>query len=566
MSLRWYHNHIRHRLRRRVEAHYTMIRMKVQLESQRFLDTKGPQDPGNNSVWASFSAMLFFFSRITSMCANLVLIVRTSREFGHPLFALVCILQPLYDNLSADYLWGYDFFYHVENKDFIRMHAMSSLIDEDYRSEVLSGGLSDYIITEYAKSSDRVGDLQTSSPENQYGQPSTPLSDVLSALLGRAPIIYLALFAIINPSAFSVTSFAILQQYSANLQLSLQFLLGGVRQFRKDCQHITRLYDSMKMPPALSEGSVAYPPCSRSKSEKGSSEVLRGMSFNLRDACFSYPNGTSALTNVSLSIKSGQLVVIVGTNGSGKSTLIKLLTRMIEPTSGTIFVDGNNITDYKLSDFRQATASFMQDHEIFPLSFLENIRMGNVDSACSNDNVVDAVRMGGAENLLTNLAEGQGTLLGGANDYRYCGFSMYEDDSKETSSLRARWEELPPPVQTSGGEKQRIIAARTFMRFNSGKVSFVAVDEASSAIDAAGEAQLFDNLIKEREGKTLVIVTHRFGYLTRQADLILCMKDGTLCESGRHDKLLALGGEYAKLYNVQAGAFAATNVDGDSEE
>lgn len=149
--------------------------------------------------------------------------------------------------------------------------------------------------TEYAKSSNRVGNLQTTTPESLYGLHSTPLPSIFSALLGRAPIvsqtlpylpqglkeskIYLALFAMINPSAFSVTSFAILQQYSANLQLSLQYLLNGLGQFRKECQQISSLYDSLKMPPALSEGSLEYPPCPRSELEKGPS---RGMSFDLR--------------------------------------------------------------------------------------------------------------------------------------------------------------------------------------------------------------------------------------------------------------------------------------------
>ncbi|KAK0482709.1 P-loop containing nucleoside triphosphate hydrolase protein [Armillaria novae-zelandiae] len=567
-SLNWYQNeHVFHGLQQRVTAHYTLIRMKVQLHNQRFLDTEGGyRHHGDDTVWNSFHRLLSFFSMLTSMCANLALIVRTSREFGHPLFALVCILQPLYQNLSAVYIWGSDHFYHAENKDFIRMHAMSSLTDEQYRSEVLSGGLSDYIIAEHAKSSNRVDNLQTTTPDLLYSLSSTPLPSIFSDLIGRTPIICLALFAMINPSAFSVTSFAILQQYSANLQLTLRNLLSGVGQFRNECKNISSLCDSLKMPPALSEGSLGYPPYPRSELEKGPWQISRGMSFDVRDLCFSYPNGTSALTNVSFSIKSGQLVVIVGTNGSGKSTLIKLLTRMVELTSGTIFVDGNNMTDYKLSDFRRATASFMQDHEIFPLSFLENIRTGNVDSFGGNDEVIDAVRKGGAEKFLSDLLEGQDTVLGRITDCRVRRFSLYEDDNKRVTSLGAEWERLPQPVQTSGGEKQRIIAARTFMRFNSGKVTFAAVDEASSAIDAAGEVQLFDNLIKEREGKTLVIVTHRFGCLTRQADLILCMKDGTLCESGRHGELLALNGEYAKLYNIQAGAFTAVNVDGHLEE
>ncbi|KAK0196434.1 P-loop containing nucleoside triphosphate hydrolase protein [Armillaria mellea] len=567
-SLNWYQRkHVSHSLQRRVTTHYTLIRMKVQIHNQRFLDTEGGhRHHEDDAAWNSFFWMLSFFSRLTSICANLALIVPTCREFGHPLFALVCILKPLYENLSIEYSCGYGFFYHAENKDFIRMQAMNSLTDERYRLEVHSGGLSDYIITEYAKSSSHVGNLPTAPPNILYGLPSTPLPNIFSDLLGIVPIIYLSLFVMINPSTFSVTSFAILQQYSANLRLSLRNILSGVGQFRNECHKISSLYDSLKMPPTLSEGSLEYPPYPRSELEKGPLEVPRGMSFDVRDVCFSYPNGTSALTNVSFSLKSGQLVVIVGTNGSGKSTLIKLLTRMVEPTSGTIFVDGNNMTDYKLSDFRRATASFMQDHEVFPLSFLENIRMGNVDSVGSNDEVIDAVRKGGAEIFLSDLPEGQDAVLGRITDLRLGLFSMYEDDNKRLNPLNAEWERLPQPVQTSGGEKQRIIAARTFMRFNSGKVTFAAVDEASSAIDAAGEVQLFDNLIKERKGKTLVIVTHRFGCLTRQADLILCMKDGTLCESGRHDELLALDGEYAKLYNIQAGAFATVNVDGDSEE
>ncbi|KAG7442473.1 P-loop containing nucleoside triphosphate hydrolase protein [Guyanagaster necrorhizus] len=286
-----------------------------------------------------------------------------------------------------------------------------------------------------------------------------------------------------------------------------------------------------------------------------------------RDVCFSYKNDTSALKNISLSIKSGQLVAVVGTNGSGKSTLIKLLTRLIEPTSGTIIVDGHSISDYKLADFRRATACFMQDHEIFPLSFWENVRMGDVDYICSDDEIMNAIRKGGAEDILTGMTEGDATILrndeGPSGDYRKCNF--YSSDANENHPLLPQWKALEKDVKVSGGEKQRIVAARTFMRFHSGKVNFVAVDEASSALDAAGEAQLFENLVAERAGKTIVIVTHRFGPLTRRADLILCMKDGRLYESGRHDELLALNGEYARLYNIQAGEFT-NDIDTDSEK
>ena len=117
------------------------------------------------------------------------------------------------------------------------------------------------------------------------------------------------------------------------------------------------------------------------------------------------------------------------------------------------------------------------------------------------------------------------------------------------------------------------------MRFGTGNVKYVAVDEPSSALNPEGEAQLFDNLIKAREGKTMIFVTHRFGHLTKHADLIVyvsnryrcwekmttdcryrCMKDGTVAESGTHDALLAANGEYAKLYNIQASAFKSESA------
>ncbi|KAK0211342.1 P-loop containing nucleoside triphosphate hydrolase protein [Desarmillaria ectypa] len=496
------------------------------------------------------------------MCLQLVLIAQTAREFGHPSFAVICILKPLYDSLSQHQLWGHEYFSYAENKDFERMHALWSLTAQKYRSEVLAGGLSNYIVGEYTESSTRVGNIPTSSPEEQYGQYSTPFVSIVSDLLGKAPMIYLAMSVVMKPSTFSVASFTVLQRYSANLQFSLQWFLASIANFRQECQWISRFYDSMNMPTRMSYDCREYPP-SKFRSEKlgHPDSMQRGMSFELRDVYFSYQNNTSALKNISLSIQSGQLVAIVGTNGSGKSTLIKLLTRMIEPTSGTILVDGHSISDYKLADFRRATACFMQDHQIFPLSFWENVRMGDVDNIYSNDEIMNAIRKGGAEGVLTGLAEGSATILGNddrpTSDYRRCNFCSSDD--KEPHPLLSQWKELERDAKVSGGEKQRILisvcSARTFMRFHSGKVSFVAVDEASSALDAAGEAQLFENLITERSEKTIAIVTHRFGPLTRRADLILCMKDGCLSESGRHGELLALNGEYARLYNIQAGEF-----------
>lgn len=561
-SLTWYSNHFYPNFRRRVAAHYKVIRMKVELEKYRFLDSTITGSEGNDEIhgaWDSFSAIVSFLSQIASMCIQIILIAQNAREFGHPSFAAICIMKPLYDSLSQHHLWGYEYFYHAENEDFKRMHALWSLTAPKYRSEVLAGGLSNYIVGEYAKSSSRVGNIPTSPPEEQYGQRSMPFADIFSDLLGNAPMMYLAISVMMKPSTFSVASFTVLQRYSANLQFSLKWFLASIDNFRQECQWINRFYDSMNIPTGMSDSPREYPPSKLGSEKLGHPDCMqRGMSFDLRDVCFSYENNTPALKDICLSIKSEQLIAIVGTNGSGKSTLIKLLTRMIEPTSGKILVDGHSISDYSLADFRRATACFMQDHEIFPLSFWENIRMGDVDYIYSDDEIMDAIRKGGAEGILTGLAEGRATILRNddepSSDHRKCNFRPLDDN--EPHPLLSQWKKLETDAKVSGGEKQRIVAARTFMRFHSGKVNFVAVDEASSALDAAGEAQLFENLISERAGKTIAIVTHRFGPLTRRADLILCMKDGRLYESGRHDELLALNGEYARLYNIQAGEFA----------
>ncbi|KAL1690966.1 P-loop containing nucleoside triphosphate hydrolase protein [Schizophyllum commune] len=262
------------------------------------------------------------------------------------------------------------------------------------------------------------------------------------------------------------------------------------------------------------------------------------LTTSLRDVTFAYPGSLDrpSLRNINVDIKPGQLVVIVGANGSGKSTLIKLLTRLYDPTSGTLKVDGQPLSAYRQRDLRQATAVLSQGHRLFPLSMGENIGLGCVERVRDADAVRAAAEAGGASSCIAKLRHGLDT----------------EDDP-----LRQRLEALDKPIEVSGGETQRIVAARTFMRLTSGKIRAVFVDEPSSALDAEGELALFNNLCKEREGKTMIFVTHRFGHLTRDADLIICMKDGEIVEQGVHAELMLSGGEYSKLYEIQANAFAA---------
>ncbi|KAI5887271.1 P-loop containing nucleoside triphosphate hydrolase protein [Schizophyllum commune H4-8] len=287
------------------------------------------------------------------------------------------------------------------------------------------------------------------------------------------------------------------------------------------------------------------------------------MGFELRNVTFAYPGSLDrpSMRNINVDIKPSQLVVIVGANGSGKSTLIKLLTRLYDPTSGTLEVDGQPLAAYRQRDLRQATAVLSQGHRLFPLSMGENIGLGCVEKVRDVDAVRAAAQAGGATACIAKLRHGLDTVLDPQT--RAYGENVTEE---EDDPLRQRLEALEKPIEVSGGETQRIVAARTFMRLTSGNIRAVFVDEPSSALDAEGELALFNNLCKEREGKTMIFVTHRFGHLTRDADLIICLKDGEIVEQGVHAGLMSSGGEYSKLYEIQASAFPAAYDDCGRED
>jgi len=161
-----------------------------------------------------------------------------------------------------------------------------------------------------------------------------------------------------------------------------------------------------------------------------------------------------------------------------------------------------------------------------------------------------AAQQGGASEFIKKLVNGLETQLNPPTMNFSFNLTEYEDHP-----LQKELAELKREIDISGGERQRVVAARSFMRFKSDKIKFVAVDEPSSALDAEGELRLFEELIKVRSGKTMIFVTHRFGHLTKYADKIICMKDGGIVEMGTHTELMQIKGEYAKLHNIQASAF-----------
>ncbi|KAF8888981.1 P-loop containing nucleoside triphosphate hydrolase protein [Mucidula mucida] len=291
--------------------------------------------------------------------------------------------------------------------------------------------------------------------------------------------------------------------------------------FEENCLQLKVAYDAAAQSHADADET--------SYTDSKSTTAQRGRAIQLRNVAFRYPGATAlALKNINLTIEPGQLVAVVGKNGSGKSTLMNILTSMLEPTSGELLINSQPSTSYRL---RERTAILSQQPRAFPLSVSENIGIGMAEDIHNADMIKAAAQKGGVD--LSNERE------------------LFDEWLKH----------MDRPV--SGGELQRIGVARTFMRLNARDstgddplVDLVVLDEPDSATDPQAEKLIIDNFVRERQGRTMMVVTHKFGHLTKAADVIVCMKDGEICELGTHTELLALQGEYASLYKVQAEAYA----------
>jgi ATP-binding cassette subfamily B protein/ATP-binding cassette subfamily C protein len=236
---------------------------------------------------------------------------------------------------------------------------------------------------------------------------------------------------------------------------------------------------------------------------------------------FSYPGMDAlALDDVTVEIGRGEVIALVGENGSGKTTLAKVLAGLYRPSSGEVTWDGTPIFDVPAEPLREQVAVIAQDHANWPLSVRHNITMGRpLDEAL----LEFAVGASEARAVIDELARGYDTVL--AREF------------KEGAEL-------------SGGQWQRIAAARAFYR----TAPLLIMDEPTAALDARAEYALFSTLRVHAATRSVLIITHRLASV-RQADRIYVLAKGRVIESGSHGDLMALGGQYAELYTLQASQY-----------
>lgn len=230
--------------------------------------------------------------------------------------------------------------------------------------------------------------------------------------------------------------------------------------------------------------------------------------------------GTYALKDVSLKLNKGEKIAIVGYNGAGKTTLIKLLLRLYDPTEGEVLFNGVNAKEYKLDEYRGKIGTVFQDFKIFAASIAENVMNGHYTEA-DRETVENALEASGFGDKLRTLEKGIDTHL------------TREFDDKGTN--------------LSGGEAQKVAIARVFAR----PYELIIMDEPSSALDPIAEYELNRAIADYAKDKTVIFISHRLS-TTRMADRIYMFANGVLEEFGSHDELMANGGKYSEMFNLQA--------------
>ncbi|MBF1991422.1 ABC transporter ATP-binding protein [Fischerella thermalis] len=286
-------------------------------------------------------------------------------------------------------------------------------------------------------------------------------------------------------------------------------LLSNIGKIYRNSLFIGNLFEFLQIQPTIvdPENPVAVP----TKPQK---------EIRFRQVTFRYPGATEAvLENFNLTIPAGKIVAIVGDNGAGKSTLIKLLCRFYDPDSGRIELDGIDLRNFAVKEFRRLITVLFQSPIPYYTTAGDNIALGDITAQSNQAEIESAAKASGIHEKIMRLPLGYNTMLGKL---------------------------FPDGTDLSGGQWQRLALARAFFR----RAQIIILDEPTSAMDPWAEYDWLERFRTLAEGRTAVVITHRFT-LAMQADIIHVMRAGRIVESGNHDELLALGGLYAQSWKAQ---------------
>ena len=312
---------------------------------------------------------------------------------------------------------------------------------------------------------------------------------------------------------FSIGDLTFLAGSFRRLRQLLESLLSGFSQVASQALYLDDLYSFFKIEPEI---------CSKADAIPVPTPIRSGFVFD--NVGFRYEGADRwALRGLSFQLHAGEVLALVGENGAGKTTLVKLLARLYDPDEGRILLDGRDLRDYDMEQLRANIGVIFQDFVRYHLTAAENIGVGQIDEMYDRTRIEQAARRGMADEVIADLPKGFEQIIG----------RRFKDG-----------------VDLSGGQWQKIAIARAYMR----DAQVMILDEPTAALDARSEFEVFERFKELSDNRTAVLISHRFSSV-RMADRILVLADGKVESSGTHEQLMAHGGRYAELFELQASGY-----------
>jgi ATP-binding cassette subfamily B protein len=313
--------------------------------------------------------------------------------------------------------------------------------------------------------------------------------------------------------AISVGTFTFLTGAFSRSRMYIEKILQSFTDISDQALYLKDLFEFFEMQPAIRSTPHALP---------APRPIQDG--FEFRNVGFAYPGSSHMVVeNISFRLDFQEKIALIGENGAGKTTLVKLLARLYDPTIGEILLDGIDLREYDVEDLRKEIGVIFQDYMRYELIAKENIGFGKIEDLANQTRIEMAADKSMASQVIGKLANGYDQMIG----RRFDG-----------------------GVDLSGGEWQKFALARAYMR----DAQLLILDEPTATLDARAEYEVFRRFAELTKGKMAVLISHRFSTV-RMADRILVLKDGRIREQGTHNQLVALGGQYAELFELQAAGY-----------
>ncbi len=455
------------------------------------------------------------FTLITNLCTGLVSTILTGVFFigNDPvsfIFIAVSFAASLWSGKAINKL---NFKIRNEKNPFERKLGYVNRVFylNDYAKEVrLNTEVSDELLKDFEETNDKVLVIDKKNAGKRFGLQL--LKDYIcnNFLIDVVYMIYLVYSAAVL-HRISYSNVAVMRGTANRMKNRMRQFSDVYPKMQEISMYVEKMQKFLNIEPKII--STANKPLP----EKPTEIELRNVSFGYNE------KDGYILNNISMKLDPYSKIAIVGYNGAGKTTLIKLIMRLYDPNEGEILLDGVNIKEYDVQEYRRKIGTVFQDFKIFAATVKENVLLDFAENGADND-VLNAIEKSGFAERLSTLSDGLSTNL----------TTEFEENG----------------VNLSGGEGQKLAVARVFYK----DANLIILDEPSSALDPIAEYHLNHSMLTAAENKSVVFISHRLS-TTRIADRIYMLEKGRIIEEGSHGELLSHNGKYAEMWRVQAGQY-----------